>query len=73
MTRAILEFELPEDDDDFTIAAKGRLYFCCLCDIDQELRRLRKYAELKENQQEIIEELGEFFHNTVGSLLEEIE
>lgn len=73
MIRATLEFELPEDQNEFTMATKGHQYFSCLFDIGQELRRYRKYEELTPSERRIIEKLEEFFYDTVGGLIEEVE
>ena len=72
MTRATLEFELPEDQDDFTMATKGHHYWGCLWDLSQELRRLRKHGELTDDQYELVEDIIKFFYDIVGDLLEEV-
>ena len=43
--RAILEFELPEDREEFNVAAKGKDLWLCLLAFDNELRRRIKAAE----------------------------
>ena len=72
MTRAILEFNFPEDTIDFTRATEGANYFDCLWDVSQELRRIRKYESLSEEQAELIERVEKFFWDVVGDLLEEV-
>ena len=37
--KAILEFELPEDKDAFTLASHGLDWYCAVHDFDQWLRR----------------------------------
>jgi hypothetical protein len=44
--KAILEFELPEDQYDFDTASNGWKYRLVLCDIDDFLRNKLKYEEL---------------------------
>lgn len=44
--KATLEFELPEETEDFDIATNGWKYRSVLCDIDNFLRSKLKYEEL---------------------------
>ncbi len=44
--KAVLEFNLPEDQDDFDTATNGWKYRSVLCDIDNFLRSKLKYEEL---------------------------
>ena len=44
--KAVLEFNLPEDQDDFDTATSGWKYRSVLCDIDNFLRSKLKYEEL---------------------------
>jgi hypothetical protein len=73
MPQAILEFNLPEEKADFTWATKGYLYWRCLSELSEELRKIRKYGNLTEDQAQIIEQVEGFFYDTVGELLEEVD
>lgn len=42
--KAILEFNLPEDQQDFELATKGLKFWSVLWDLDQSLRAKTKYA-----------------------------
>jgi len=42
--KAILEFELPEDEDQFTVAARGMDLYLALWDIDQYLRSVIQHG-----------------------------
>jgi len=42
--KAILEFNLPEDQQDFELATKGMKFWSILWDLDQSLRAKTKYA-----------------------------
>ena len=42
--KAILEFNLPEDQQDFELATKGLKFWSVLWDLDQSLRTKTKYA-----------------------------
>ncbi|KKN52028.1 hypothetical protein LCGC14_0616800 [marine sediment metagenome] len=44
--KAILEFDLPEDNDEFTLATSGRKYYLSLLDITQELKTMVKRETL---------------------------
>ena len=41
--KAILEFNLPEDQDDFELAIKGGKWYSVVWDMDQWLRQQNKY------------------------------
>jgi hypothetical protein len=63
--KAILEFNLPEDQQDFDLATKGLKFWSVLWELDQSLRAKTKYApdSLPQNKydayQEIRDELRE--------------
>ena len=69
--KAILEFNLPEDDQEFTLETNGLNFWHVLWDLDQSLRAKTKYAadDLPEDKynayQEIRDELRELMsdHN----------
>jgi hypothetical protein len=42
--KAVLEFNLPEDQQDFELATKGMKFWSILWDLDQSLRAKTKYA-----------------------------
>lgn len=64
MPKAILEFELPEDQGDFDAAIYGREAISVLWDIDQRLRGLLKHGEPTKEQAEMAKEIRELipFH-----------
>jgi len=63
--KAILEFNLPEDQQEFDLATKGMKFWSILWELDQSLRSKTKYApdDLPQDKydayQEIREELRE--------------
>ena len=65
MAKAILEFNLPEDDQEFELATKGLKFWSVLWELDQSLRAKTKYAsddlpqEKYDAYQEIRDELNE--------------
>lgn len=44
MPKAILEFNLPEEGEEFESAHKGNLYRLIVWDLDQHLRSILKYS-----------------------------
>jgi hypothetical protein len=45
MPKAYLEFNLPEENEEFKLANEGLKYSCCIDSIKEHLRRLRKYED----------------------------
>jgi predicted nucleotidyltransferase len=60
--KAILEFNLPEDQADFDFAVQGGKMYSALWDISQELRRLWKYEELDEKEWAMVERIRDKFY-----------
>ena len=56
--KATLEFNLPEDQDDFNYANNGLNYYMALVEMDQWLRSEYKYNG-KEDMYEVREKLNE--------------
>jgi hypothetical protein len=59
--KATLKYNLPDDDFEFNCAVKSTKMFFALTEIKDELRRIWKYEELKENQFEMVERIREKF------------
>lgn len=55
--RAVLKFNLPEDQDEFNLTLSAQKYFCVLSDLSQELRKIRKYEEHSEEVRNVVERL----------------
>ena len=63
--KATLEYNLPEDQDDFNYANNGFNYYMALVDMDEWLRSEYKYND-KEEMYEVREKLREIiFENNV--------
>ena len=60
--KAILEFNLPEDKQDFDLATKGSKMYCTLWELDQWLRREVKHHERGEFD-EVRERLRELMND----------
>ena len=64
--KAILEFNLPEDQEEFDVATKAMDWSILVWDIDQSLRSLLKYGVPHKEEQtaaEALEHLREELHN----------
>ena len=65
--KAILEFNLPEDNDDFTMATKATSYSLALWEISQFLRSEIKYNEqLSEDAYDQVVKIREKFHDILN-------
>lgn len=65
--KANLEFNLPEEQEDFDTCCNARKYYCVLWDLDQELRSKIKYDEkLNDEQYKIYEEIREKLHELLN-------
>lgn len=57
--KAVLEFDLPEDNSEHIMCVNASKYYCCLWDIDQELRSLLKHGHQHKSVEELAESLRE--------------
>ncbi|NDC55255.1 MAG: hypothetical protein EBZ69_00205 [Alphaproteobacteria bacterium] len=57
MTKATLEFDLPDDQGDFNAALRGRDALLILWEIDARLRSLLKHGEPTEAEEKLAEEI----------------
>ena len=55
--KATLEFNLPEDQHEWNNAVNADKMYCALYEIQQEIRRVWKYAELTEGQVQIVKKI----------------
>lgn len=66
--KATLEFNLPEDQDEFNFATRGSNYYIILWDIDQWLRSKMKYDDtLTDGQYEAYEKTREELRDMMTS------
>ena len=59
--KATIEYNLPDDQFEFDNAVKSMKMWHALNEIKDELRRIYKYEELKENEFEMLERIREKF------------
>jgi len=57
--KATIEFNLPEDQNEFEYATKGSEMFLILWGIKQEYRKLMKYHNLTETEYKLINDLND--------------
>ena len=53
--KAKLEFNLPEDNQDFKLAQRGKDYFCVIWDVLNEIRSYLKYGHQFKSVEECLE------------------
>ena len=67
--KAILEFNLPEDNVDYYMAFNGADYHVALTDIEEVLRQNVKYNSMKFNENQIvaIEHIRNAFYDIINN------
>jgi hypothetical protein len=62
--KAILEFNLPDDDQDFNMAVNAMKFWSVLYELDQNLRAKTKYApdDLPQDKYDAYQEVRELLH-----------
>jgi hypothetical protein len=65
--KAILEFDLPEEQEEFDVANNGWKFKSAIWEIDNKLRSILKYEQDSHTEQELYcyEEIRSFLHNTL--------
>ena len=66
MSKAILEFNLPEDGDDFRHAVNGHEYHIALNNIREDVRQIWKYRALSEKEYEIVDEIYQMINERIN-------
>ena len=66
MSKAILEFNLPEDGDDFRYAINGEAYREALNNIREDVRQIWKYRELPEEQWNLVDEIYQMINQRIN-------
>jgi hypothetical protein len=63
--KAILEFNIPEEDYEFRMAIDGHKYHSILADLVQEVRNARKHGHPFKSADEVLDWLWEELHTCV--------
>jgi hypothetical protein len=68
--KAILEFNLPDDESEFRDAVNGGSWKHAMWKVDQELRSRTKYAPdtMSDEAYKELEEIRDFLHQTLNQL-----
>ena len=64
--KAILEFNLPEDEVEYYCANKGTAMLNVLWELRDELRKMYKYEELNEDEWKIVERMRDFLNDSLN-------
>ena len=64
--KAILEFNLPEDGDDFRYAINGEEYYHALNNIREDVRQIWKYQQLTDEQYKIVDEIYQMINQRIN-------
>ena len=67
--KAILEFNLPDDKEDFELASNAMKFWSVLYQLDQDLRSKTKYApdDLPQDKYDAYEEVRELLHEFMSN------
>jgi hypothetical protein len=66
MYKATLEFNLPEDGDDFRYAINGEAYREALNNIREDVRQIWKYRALPEEQWNLVDEIYQMINQRIN-------
>ena len=66
MSKATLEFNLPEDGDDFRYAINGEEYYIALNNIREDVRQIWKYRALSEKEYELADEIYQMINERIN-------
>jgi hypothetical protein len=64
--KAIIEFNLPEDQHEYDLVVSASQMYNALWDISQELRTLWKYSELDEKEWDMVERIRNKFFDILN-------
>lgn len=64
--KAILEFNLPEDEAEYYCANKGTAMLNVLWELRDELRKMYKYEELNGDEWKIVERMRDFLNDSLN-------
>jgi hypothetical protein len=64
--KSTLEFNLPEDGDDFRHAVNGHEYYIALYNIRDDVRQIWKYRELSADAFKVVEEIYEHINERIN-------
>jgi hypothetical protein len=67
--KAILEFNLPDDQQDFELASNAMKFWSVLYELDQDLRSKTKYAsdDLSQDKYDAYQEVRDILHELMSN------
>lgn len=65
--RAVLEFQLPEEQDEFERAARATAHYLALIDLSSFLRSMCKYTDLSDEQSQAYEAVRAEFYAIINA------
>jgi len=69
--KAKLEFDLPEEKDDFKMATKGPDYYFTLWALDQEIRNILKYNKFPSDKVKTPGDMAEHIRDVLYQIMED--
>ena len=63
--KAILTFNLPEEESDFRLAVNGRDWYCAMWDIDNKIRSWLKYGHEFKSADEALEAARDLIYDEI--------
>jgi hypothetical protein len=66
MSKVTLEFNLPEDVDDFRHAVNGQEYYIALHNIREDVRQIWKYRELSKEEYALVDEIYQMINQRIN-------
>ena len=72
MPKAIFEFDLPEENYEYTIMSNASNYFGALVNLSEYLKSQLKYAKLSKTESAVYEKVREEFYRILGDNQEKI-
>ena len=64
--KATIEFNLPDEGDDFRYAINGEEYFIALHNIREDVRQIWKYRELPQEQLDLVDEIYQMVNQRIN-------
>ena len=69
MPKAVLEYNLPEESDEYQDAMDGTALRGAAQELSNYLRSIRKYSELNDAERELLERIEKKFYEEFGELV----
>lgn len=64
--RAVLEFERPEDESQFTVASTAMNWALTVYKLDEKLRSMLKYSTFSDETYDALQSVRDYLHTTLS-------